>query len=157
LGWLSWLASGMQQHGQTVFLIEQLQPSWLTKLAQRVVYMLGSRMVVGLTFGLILGLMFALGRNLLGGGDLKRGGQIFFGIIIGLIFAVAYGLCFAVVLFVRWGISAFRSADRSVKSDITTVETLRWSRADIQKVLVWGLCSALISGATAGFFYRQNF
>src|SRR5262249_28731605 len=54
LGWLSWLASGMQQHGQTVFLIEQLQPSWLTKLAQRVVYMLGSRMVAGLIFLLIL-------------------------------------------------------------------------------------------------------
>src|SRR5262245_25817344 len=155
LGWLSWLASGMQQHAQTVFLIEQLQPSWLTKRAQRVLYMLGSRMVAGLTFGLILGLMFALGRNLLGGENLKLVDQIFFGLIIGLIFAVAYGLCFAVVLFVRWGISAFRSADRSVKSDITTVETLRWSRADIQKVLVWGLCSTLISGAIAVFFSRN--
>src|SRR5262249_61789953 len=33
LRWLSWLASGMQQHGQTVFLIEQLQPSWLARRA----------------------------------------------------------------------------------------------------------------------------
>ena len=28
--WLAWLAQGMQQHGQTIFLIEQLQPSWLS-------------------------------------------------------------------------------------------------------------------------------
>ena len=26
--WLTWLARGMQRHGQTIFLIEQLQPSW---------------------------------------------------------------------------------------------------------------------------------
>ena len=50
LGWLSWLARGMQQHGQTVFLIEQLQPSWLNTRGQRVVYILGSRMVFGLMF-----------------------------------------------------------------------------------------------------------
>jgi DNA polymerase III delta prime subunit len=28
-GWLSWLAQRMTEHGQTVFLIEQLQPRWL--------------------------------------------------------------------------------------------------------------------------------
>jgi hypothetical protein len=142
----------MQQHSQTVFMIEQLQPSWLTKRALRVVYMLGSRMVPGLIF-VILGLMFALGSNLLGGENLKLVDQIFFGLIIGLIFAVAYGLCFVVVLFVAWGISAFRSAHRSVKSDITTVETLRWSRADIQKGLVWGLYSLLIFGAIAWLLF----
>src|SRR5262245_9521944 len=70
LGWLSWLASGMQQHGQTVFLIEQLQPSWLTKRAQRVLYMLGSRMVAGLIVWLILGQLLELGLNLDGGQSL---------------------------------------------------------------------------------------
>ena len=206
LGWLSWLASGMQQHGQTVFLIEQLQPSWLTKHAQRVLYMLGSRMVAGLTFGLILGLIFALGHNLLGGQSLKLdqlffalisgliGGLIFgpviglldnwqyssrerrqqtspgwqriiylpifwlllFGLIIGLIFREAAGILFGVVLFVAWLISALRSRHRSVTSDITTVETLRWSRADIQKALVAGLYSLLVFGAIAGFLFGRN-
>ena len=28
--WLAWLARGMQAHDQTIFLIEQLQPSWLS-------------------------------------------------------------------------------------------------------------------------------
>jgi hypothetical protein len=37
--WLAWLARGMQQHSQTLFLIEQLQPSWLStwRTVQRVV------------------------------------------------------------------------------------------------------------------------
>src|SRR5215813_8066528 len=204
LGWLSWLASGMQQHGQTVFLIEQLQPSWLAKRAQRVLYMLGSRMVVGLTFGVILGLMFALGNNLVNGESLNLvyqlffglisgliGGLIFgsvigllenwhytsrerrkqtspgwqriiylpifwlllFGLIIGLIFREAAGILFGVVLFVAWCISSLRSGHRSLKSDITTLETLRLSRADIQKALVGGLCSLLVFGPIAWFFF----
>src|SRR5215831_12076315 len=205
LGWLSWLALGMQQHGQTVFLIEQLQPSWLTKRAQRVVYILGSRMVAWFIFWLILSLT-SLSCNLVEGQSLKLvdllffapicgliGGLIFglviglldnwqyssrerreqtspgwqriiylpifwvllFGLIIGLIFG-APGFLFAVVLLVALGISGFRSAARSFKSDITTVETLRWSRADIQKALVRGLYSLLVFGAIAGFLFGRN-
>ena len=60
LAWLRWLARGMQQHGLTVFLIEQLQPSWLNTRGQRLIYILGSRMIFGLIFGLIVGLGFAL-------------------------------------------------------------------------------------------------
>jgi DNA polymerase III delta prime subunit len=56
LGWLHWLARCMQQQGQTVFLIEQIQPSWLTTRGQRLLYMLSSRMLFGLIFGLISGL-----------------------------------------------------------------------------------------------------
>ncbi len=52
--WLVWLARGMQQHGQTVFMLEQLQPSWLATSGQRVAYLFGSRVIVGLAFGLIL-------------------------------------------------------------------------------------------------------
>ncbi|HEY4032456.1 MAG TPA: hypothetical protein VGL94_00650 [Ktedonobacteraceae bacterium] len=31
LSWLSWLARQMQQQGQTIFYVEQLQPSWLSR------------------------------------------------------------------------------------------------------------------------------
>ena len=55
--WLAWLARGMQQHGQTVFMVEQLQPSWLATSRERVVYTLGSRLIVGLLYGLIFGAM----------------------------------------------------------------------------------------------------
>jgi hypothetical protein len=51
--WLAWLARGMQQHGQTVFLIEQLQPSWLSGRRQLALYLLASRLAVGLPLGLL--------------------------------------------------------------------------------------------------------
>ncbi len=55
--WLSWLARGTTQHGQTVFLIEHLQPSWLATRSQRWIYYLASRTTWGLLLGLILGLI----------------------------------------------------------------------------------------------------
>jgi hypothetical protein len=47
--WLAWLARGMQAHGQTIFLIEQLQPSWLSACTQRRVYILTEAMIAGLS------------------------------------------------------------------------------------------------------------
>lgn len=61
--WLSWLARGMRQHGQTVFLIEQLQPSWLRGRWERLVYALGSRIAVSLILGLAYGILFAFSRG----------------------------------------------------------------------------------------------
>ncbi|HVF58808.1 MAG TPA: hypothetical protein VNJ70_03220 [Thermoanaerobaculia bacterium] len=51
--WLAWLARGMQQHGQTVFLIEQLQPSWLSGRGQLALYLLASRLAVGVLLGVL--------------------------------------------------------------------------------------------------------
>lgn len=53
--WLGWLARGMQQHGQSIFLVERLQPEWLTQQAQRQ-YVLADR----LGLGLVVGLAYAL-------------------------------------------------------------------------------------------------
>lgn len=50
---LSWLAGQMRRHHESVFLIEQLQPSWLGTRKQRWVYMLASRVAGGLILGLI--------------------------------------------------------------------------------------------------------
>ncbi len=57
--WLSWLARGMQQHEQTVFMLELLQPSWLTTSKERAVYTLSSRILTGVLYGLILGTIVA--------------------------------------------------------------------------------------------------
>jgi DNA polymerase III delta prime subunit len=63
--WLIWLAEQMTAHNQTIFLIEQLQPSWLSTRLQRWAYVLISRLttgsVIGLPFGLAVGLMSGLG------------------------------------------------------------------------------------------------
>ncbi len=66
--WLTWLAVHLQQHGQTVFQLEQMQPYWLKYWWQRILYVLLSTLFVG--FGgalvsaivvLILCLVFGLG------------------------------------------------------------------------------------------------
>lgn len=53
VGWLRWLAQKMQQHNQSEFLIEGLQPSWLSLTHLRWVYFLGSRLLGGLVIGII--------------------------------------------------------------------------------------------------------
>jgi DNA polymerase III delta prime subunit len=56
LSWLNWLAVGVLQHRQSIFLIEQLQPSWLENQRHRLVYILGSRLIFGFILGWTLGL-----------------------------------------------------------------------------------------------------
>jgi eukaryotic-like serine/threonine-protein kinase len=56
IGRLSWLAGKMREHSESVFLIEGLQPSWLSTRAQRAAY--GTVAALGL--GLIFALMFCL-------------------------------------------------------------------------------------------------
>jgi predicted NACHT family NTPase len=51
--WLSWLAHNMQRHGQTIFLIEQMQPSWLNNIRQISIYLLSSRLAAVLLYGLL--------------------------------------------------------------------------------------------------------
>jgi len=51
---LSWLADNMRHHAQSVFLVERLQPSWLSSRWQLLCYMLGSRVVIGLLLNLVL-------------------------------------------------------------------------------------------------------
>lgn len=56
LTWLGWLARQTGRRHQTVFLIDKLQPDWLTGPDQRWLYVLISRVLGGLLFGLALGL-----------------------------------------------------------------------------------------------------
>jgi len=59
-GWLTWLAQQMIQHNESLFLIEQLQPSWLLTRTVRWVYVLASRTISGLFIGLPAGLLISL-------------------------------------------------------------------------------------------------
>jgi len=45
ISWLSWLAQNMRQYNQTVFFIEQIQPTWLLTRGQRWVYAFSSRLI----------------------------------------------------------------------------------------------------------------
>jgi hypothetical protein len=55
--WLVNLAQGMQKHGQQIFMIEQLQASWLGSARGRIAYVLLDRFVGGLVAALLVGLV----------------------------------------------------------------------------------------------------
>lgn len=55
LRWLGELARQMQQRSQTLFLIEQLQPSWLATRPEKLLYTLVSRILSGVLLGVVLG------------------------------------------------------------------------------------------------------
>lgn len=52
LGGLSWIARRLSERNQTMFLIEDLQPSWLSDGVQRWAYLAGLSLVLGLLIGL---------------------------------------------------------------------------------------------------------
>jgi len=84
--WLSWLARKMQQHNQEVFMIEGLQPDWLSKPFWQWIYILVSRLLGSLIFFLptlmvgawTVGITYSLR-------DLVRLDVIAIGIYVGLI------------------------------------------------------------------------
>ncbi len=51
--WLSWLAKRMSQHGQTVFLIERMQPDWLPTRVQQWIMVVGVAAIILLSFALV--------------------------------------------------------------------------------------------------------
>jgi DNA polymerase III delta prime subunit len=53
LAWLSWIAKHLLRHNQTMFLIEELQPDWLSTNAQRWAYLAGISLVLGISMGLV--------------------------------------------------------------------------------------------------------
>jgi hypothetical protein len=77
--WLSWLASEMARHGQTVFYLERLQRDWLPE-SQRQAVSVWERLFVGLFVGLFAGLVVGLvaGR--------------YSGLVSGLVVGLALGL-----------------------------------------------------------------
>ncbi len=48
--WLSWLAQNMKKHSQVVFLVERMQPSWFLNKWEQNLYLLISRLCLGLCF-----------------------------------------------------------------------------------------------------------
>ena len=69
MDWLTRLAWKMSQESQTIFLIEQIQPTWLQTRSQRVAYQIGLLIVSSLIGGLGGGLSFGVS----GGFVIQRG------------------------------------------------------------------------------------
>jgi len=106
--WLSWLAARMQQHGQTVFSLDQMQPDWLGKGGQRWLYNLFNILTAALVGGIFGSVLYAL----MSVGSRADAGS---GAIFGFFLASAFGLVIGLG-------SAF--------SPIRTTETLQpWKKA----------------------------
>jgi DNA polymerase III delta prime subunit len=52
VGWLSWLARKMKEHGYTLFAVEHMQPGWLDGMWRQLGYFMASRLIG--TVGLVL-------------------------------------------------------------------------------------------------------
>ncbi len=126
--WLAWLAVQMGRHSQSLFLIEQLQPSWLLAGEQRWFYFLSSRLwtgmllaiygtvmvldtlsiagVLGLTFGLLFGLFWVLSDQRLAKVKIRPVRRILVGLGAGLLSAWlglwASSICGG-AMFLIWG------------------------------------------------------
>lgn len=90
--WLPFLARGMTEHDQTIFLIENLQPSWLTARWQRWVYTLASRLAWGVLSWQIIILIIGLTYILVGFPIVRAMRVLIGGLIIGLIGGLIVGL-----------------------------------------------------------------
>lgn len=88
--WLAWLARGMQKHGQSVFLIEQLQPSWLSSPGQKRLYVAASRLIGGVCVAVIFGLLISLLLRLGDGLIMKLLDSLLFGLMGGSSFKLRF-------------------------------------------------------------------
>jgi serine/threonine protein kinase len=132
IGWLSWLAKQMLQQSQSIFFIEHLQPSWLQTRSQRRNYRIGTvftGILMGVPFGIITGGMT---------NGILEGWQS--GLVKGLMNGILFGLTFGLVA----GLS---------KTEIDTVETLKWSWREARRSLKVGLKNGLPLGIVAGLIF----
>ena len=118
--WLSWLAQRLALNSKTLFLLEELQPSWLPTHGQLWLYGLSSRLIFGLIYGMLYGLNqwhFGLQKLLIG---LKDGLSL--GLSIGII---------ACLLFIMTNSLVGRSENGK------TIKTLDRLGTGIQKRSMW--------------------
>jgi hypothetical protein len=95
LFWLTWLARQMRQRAESVFLIERLQPDWLSTRAERYVYTAVSRLLGGAALGLVLGAILDLAMGIIEGsaiGFFLALEDLFHRVIVGVALGLVSGL-----------------------------------------------------------------
>lgn len=89
LKWLSWLARKMYEESQTVFLIERLQPEWLSTQWQRYLYTFGFGITLSVCVTLLLGSMIQW-LSALVGSSAPLGYLLIAGISAGILWGIAF-------------------------------------------------------------------
>ena len=137
IDWLSRLARKMIQHSQSRFLIEELQPSWLSTDRQLWYYTLCCRLIAGLFFGLSVGLI----RLWFAGPSYRT-----------LIYFIGCGAFGALVMPILVRVKSFVDVRRILMapSSIRMSEQLRWRWKDIRRAAVGGLKIGIVLGIVLG-------
>ena len=136
--WLTQLAQRMVQDGQTIFLIERMQPNWLKLGNQTLLYRIGLVVVSGLSGGL----MFGLTGGLSGGLNCDSQSSLSVRWADGLQWGLVLGL-------LGGGVSALSVAIG--KGEIKPVETFQLSWAVFTKSLnSWSTLRTGLIGAAIG-------
>ena len=174
--YLFWLARKLEAERETEFLIERMQPTWLESTKQKIVY----RIIVGMIFGLILGLgegfwiisglSYGLGLfwelsevlivglirglivGLIGGLIVGLIGGLNTGLNIGLIFMLSQGVVGILIYEILFGLIFNRNRFKLIP--IKSTEKISWSsRNFFRRVLVGGLIVGLIFGLITGLSF----
>lgn len=145
--WLSWVAQNMQKHNKTIFLMEELQISWLPRKMERIIHKVASIVITILIGGLIIGLI----------------GGLIFGLIVGLIswqisglkdsliYGIAGGLNYGFIGGLLGGLLGGVIFSIGKKSHvITPIERTTWSLKNITKYYKTGFRKGFIRGIIFG-------
>lgn len=124
-GWLNFLAYQMMQKSQTIFLIEEIQPDWLKSDLAKNIYSILYAFVNGLLLFLLINFTFIIG-SLFFQGSLEYESiklSLWGGLISGLIYTVTTL------------ITNYESVFSNEKTQIQTIETLKWSWKRFWRIL----------------------
>jgi hypothetical protein len=160
---LAWLARRMKEHSSSLFQLEQLQPTWLPRPAERWAYFLGSRALAGMLLILPLAALFLRPSLILSGlvagalvGIFDAGVGLRQGLLRVVLSATAAfpplflgarqlgytNFFFGSLIALLFGlVLGLRSAEREKSHDIQAAEALTWS---------WGPWKGALRGASAG-------
>ena len=127
LHWLTWLAKSLQKRGQSEFLIERMQPSWLPSRTHQLLH----RMSVVLIAAVLVGAIAAITDSI---STLRMTSPVFWSVIAG-----------AIALRYPQGIAAF-------PEQINLLETLSWSHDQARRGLLIGLLQGTIGSLCLGVF-----
>ena len=141
MAWLTYLAQRMMQESQTIFLIERMQPTWLTR-KQTWIY----RISVVLTVGLLIVLAVLLAHRF---GDRIPGGNLIAKVETH-VDAIAPILLNDRLMIASIGLIAGLIV--GLKRTIEPIETLKWSWARAWSGLLVGLRPWSIAGLKYGFY-----
>lgn len=137
--WLTYFAKQLHQQQQTLFAVEELQPSWLPERS-RPWYRWSMTLVYGLTFSFLGGPLFCLVFGCIFGLIHHKLEQIVFGAMFGLVLGLMGGLSGGLV----FGLT-FRH-----HQTIQPAEIAVWSWSSARKGLIVGSLGGLVFGLIGG-------